>query len=148
MYKSDLEKRVRALAGWTPAAVRRLQLIQNAAARVVTRTKKYQYVTPVLRSLHWLPVSHRINFKILLLVHKSLDGLAARYFSDLLLRYEPAELSGQLVLDYWMFTESNPNVAALLFYAPHIWNQLGEELSLEPMLTTFKFVFFRITFIY
>ena len=31
-------------------------------------------LTPVLKSLHWLPVSYRIDFKVLLLVYKSLNG--------------------------------------------------------------------------
>ncbi|KAF7645476.1 hypothetical protein LDENG_00204010, partial [Lucifuga dentata] len=40
-------------------------------------------------SLHWLPVSFRINFKILLLVFKALHGLAPRYVSEMLSIYEP-----------------------------------------------------------
>lgn len=44
--------------------------------------------TPVLRSLHWLPVSHRIDVKILLMVYKAFNGLGAKYISDLLLNYE------------------------------------------------------------
>ncbi len=52
--------------------IRQLQLIQNAAARILTRTKKSEHITPVLRSLHWLPVTFRIDFKVLLLIYKSL----------------------------------------------------------------------------
>ena len=37
----------------------------NAAAPIITRTKKYDYIKPVLKQLHWLPVSQRINYKIL-----------------------------------------------------------------------------------
>ncbi len=48
----------------------RLQLIQNAAARLLTRPRKNKHITPGLRELHWLPVSYRINFKILLFVFK------------------------------------------------------------------------------
>jgi len=35
--------------------LRRLQLIQNTAARIVTRTKRIQHIMPVLQQLHWLP---------------------------------------------------------------------------------------------
>ncbi len=49
--------------------IRQLQLIQKAAARILTRTRKYDHSTPVLRSLHWLPVTFRIDFKELLLVY-------------------------------------------------------------------------------
>ena len=46
----------------------RLQKIQNAAARIVTRTKSLEHTTPVLRPLHWLPVTKRIEYKILCLI--------------------------------------------------------------------------------
>ena len=45
------------LIGLSKRAVRQLQYIQNAAARVLTRTRKYDHISPVLRSLHWLPVA-------------------------------------------------------------------------------------------
>ena len=48
----------------------RLQYIQNTAARVVTRTRKLDHITPVLKQRHWLPVCYRIIFKIRLLVYK------------------------------------------------------------------------------
>ncbi len=55
------------LTGIPQKHIARLQLLQNAAARVLTRKKKYDHITPVLRSLHWLPVNFRIDFKILTL---------------------------------------------------------------------------------
>ena len=67
-----------------------LQLLQNSAARVLTKTRKRAHITPILKSLHWLPVCFRIDFKILLLVFKALNGLSPSYLSDLLLNYEPS----------------------------------------------------------
>ena len=55
-------------------SIKQLQFVQNAATRVLTNTKRVDHITPVLTSLHWLPVCHRIHFKILLLVYKSLNG--------------------------------------------------------------------------
>ena len=46
--------------------INKLQIIQNAAARIVTFTKKTDHITPVLCKLHWLPVQYRIIFEILL----------------------------------------------------------------------------------
>ena len=67
----------------------RLQLVQNAAARVLTKTRMRAHITPVLASLHWLPVVFRIDFKILLLVYKALNGLAPAYLYDCLDKYVP-----------------------------------------------------------
>jgi len=46
--------------------IKRLQTIQNALARAVTKTPKHQHihVTPVLKSLHWLKIPQRIHYKI------------------------------------------------------------------------------------
>ncbi len=66
----------------------KLQSMQITAARVVTRTRKQDRITPILHELHWLPINQRIN-KILLLTFKSLSGTAPDYISELIARYEP-----------------------------------------------------------
>ncbi len=62
----------------------KVQKNQNAAARVVIGTNKFEHITPVLNNLHWLSVKFRINFKILLLTFKAYHGLAASYLCDLI----------------------------------------------------------------
>ncbi|KAF7688167.1 hypothetical protein HF521_014173 [Silurus meridionalis] len=58
------------LSGCASKCINKLQLVQNAAARVLTRSRKYDHITPVLISLHWLPIKSRIDYKILLLTIK------------------------------------------------------------------------------
>ena len=45
-----------ALAGLLDINIIKLQTIQNAAARLTMRVKKYKHISPVLKELHWLPV--------------------------------------------------------------------------------------------
>ena len=52
--------------------LKKLQLIQNHAARIVKKANRYCHATPLLKDLHWLPIKSRIQFKILLLVFKSI----------------------------------------------------------------------------
>ena len=61
----------------------RLQKILNAA-RVICVILKFDHITPFLMKLHWLPVYFRIQFTILLLVFKALEGKAPVYIRDLL----------------------------------------------------------------
>jgi len=49
--------------------------VQNAAARVVTRSRKFDHITPVLNEFHWLPMVQRVRFKLTLIVFKCLHGL-------------------------------------------------------------------------
>jgi hypothetical protein len=69
----------------------RVQRVQNTAARILTRSRKHDHITPVLESLHWLPIQKRIEFKILILTFKCLHGLAPRYLEELLLPYTPTQ---------------------------------------------------------
>jgi len=62
--------------------LRNLQTVQNAAARVVTRSRKFDHITPVLHELHWLPMVQRVRFKLALIVFKCLHGLAPSYLTD------------------------------------------------------------------
>ena len=39
---------------------------------------KYEHISPVLIKLHWLSIKFRIQFKVLLLVYKALNGLAPK----------------------------------------------------------------------
>ena len=48
------------LGGIHDKQIDRLQRVQNNAARIVSRIQKYDHITPTLKSLHWLPVRHRI----------------------------------------------------------------------------------------
>ncbi len=48
------------------------------------RYEKRDHITPVLSSLHWLPVQYRIDFKILLMVFKALHNMSPSYITNLL----------------------------------------------------------------
>ena len=69
------------LYGVSGELLRRLQSVQNAAARFITGTRKYDHITPVLRNLYWLPVRQRIIFKIATLMYRCLYGLASSYLA-------------------------------------------------------------------
>ncbi len=68
------------LGGCTSGLINKLQMVKNAAARVRTRTRKYDHISPVMSTQHWLPIKHCIDFKILLITYKTLIGLAPQYF--------------------------------------------------------------------
>ncbi len=114
--------------------------IQNTAARILTRTRKSEHITPVLRSLHWLPVTFRIDFKVLLLVYKSLNGLGPKYIADMLTEYKPNRAlrsvgSSQLEIPR---VHTKQGESAFSYFAARSWNQLPEEIKCAKTLATFK----------
>jgi len=57
------------LAGLPESTIRRLQRVQNAAARLITDTKPWNHITPVLMRLHWMLIKSQILYKLCLLMH-------------------------------------------------------------------------------
>lgn len=121
----------------------KLQRVQNAAARLLTCIRRYDHITPVLRALHWLPISYRIQFKILLLTFKALHGMAPDYIRDLITirqhsRYS-LRSSSSIVLEFPQgkmlrsFGDRAFSVAA-----PKLWNALPLDLRNISSLSTFK----------
>ena len=70
--------------------VKKLQHVQNAAARLISLSRKHEHITPILLNLHWLPIHYRIVFKILPITYKALNNLAPLYIRELLTPYVPA----------------------------------------------------------
>ncbi len=77
------------LAGLPSNTIKPLQMIQNAAARLVFNEPKRAHVTPLFISLHWLPAAGRIQFKTLMLAYRTATGSAPAYFHSLITIYIP-----------------------------------------------------------
>jgi len=125
------------LAGAADCVIRKLQGIQNAAARLITGTRKFNHITPILRDLHWLSVHLRIKYKIAMLVNKCLRGLAPPYVAELCQpvvelagrRHLRSAASGKLSVQR---TVGRRNFAVS---GPDIWNSLPTDLRLSSLST-------------
>ncbi len=60
--------------GLPSSLIGRMQGIQNVAARIITRSKASDYITPVIRQFHWLPIVQRIKCKVILRVFKCVSS--------------------------------------------------------------------------
>ena len=78
-------------AGAPASAIRPLELVQKAAARLVFNLPKFSHTTPLLRSLHWLPVAARIQFKTLVLAYRAVIGTAPSYLQVMVKSYTPPD---------------------------------------------------------
>ncbi len=127
--------------GISKSSIARLQLVQNAAAKFLKRQRKFDHVTPILKSLHWLPVHLRIEFKILLYVFKSINNLAPSYLSDQLYPYNPTRnlRSGdQRLLSVPRSRLKHRGDRAFAVAGPRLWNSLPAYIRSAQSLTVFK----------
>ena len=121
--------------------IHRLQLKQNMAARLITRTKPSAHITPILFDLHWLPVQLRIEFKILLLTYRAVNGLAPSYITELVVPYTSTR-TGLRSADKHLLTEPKTSRSwgnrAFSASAPRLWNSLPIEIRSCSSLCSFK----------
>ena len=74
------------LLGLPEFRLHQLQLVQNAAARLLADLPRYSHISDYMRrELHWLPVADRVKFKIATLVWKATTGSAPDYIAELCL---------------------------------------------------------------
>jgi len=120
------------LLGVTDQQLKRLQSVQDAAARLVIGARRSDHITPVLQSLHWLPVRQRISYKIAMLVHKCLNGRAPKYLIDEC-RLAGGCRSGTRSAGRQMLevTRCNTSFGDRSFgaAAPQVWNSLPDSVQ-------------------
>ena len=131
------------LSGLPEVDIKKMQQVQNMAAKLVLNCSRMESSTWCLRSLHWLPISARIEHKLLTITYKCLNGDALDYLSDLLsvipastrmLRF--AKKYKQLVIP----KVKRKTFAARSFSikAPLLWNGLPDSLCRANNVETFK----------
>ena len=76
------------LYGIPDALLRRMQYIQNSAARLITKKRKFDSIFQILQELHWLPIKSRIKFKLLTMVFRCIQGSAPVYLQEIIKSYK------------------------------------------------------------
>ena len=72
------------LGGITEEQYHKIQQIQNHAARVVMKAPKRDHITPILKTLHWLPIKCRIEYKLATMAYQCQnEPLYPQYMKDL-----------------------------------------------------------------
>ena len=122
---------------------KKLQRVQNSAARLITRTKQRERITPALIELHWLPIKARIEYKIILLTYKALKYNEPKYLRKMLSRYDPdtnltTRLADEIDRLHEPRTSTNYGERAFNYCAPRLFNKLPMEIRNSPNMVQFK----------
>ena len=131
------------LYGVPACKLEQLQRVQNIAARVVTLTRcsPENHITPVLKSLHWLPVKIRIVFKVLLLTYKCVSSLAPEYLCNLVTKQQYARPLRSEKLEHLKVPETRLKTygdRSFQYAAAVEWNKLPLDIRESPSVSCFK----------
>ena len=129
--------------GLPECLLKRLQFVQNCAAKLVLGRHKFDCSKEALAELHWLPLKAWIDFKVLTLVHKCLSGDGLEYLRNLLTILKPnceGSRSSVAVRKLLIPRTKQKTFADRSFsiYAPQCWNALLDELRNIDGIQTFK----------
>nr|XP_054752548.1 uncharacterized protein LOC129258279 [Lytechinus pictus] len=129
------------LYGTPDKDIAKLQRIQNSAARLVSRSKKHNHITPILKELHWLPIKSRIRFKVLLITFNAVHGFAPQYISELVSPYTPSRTlrsSTQLLIQVPRLRTKTHGERSFSYSAQTLWNSLPSTLRSQNNPGLFK----------
>ena len=130
----------------------------NLECRLVIRGTKDCRITPVLKSLHWLPVTYRIQYKVILLTFKALIGQAPQYIKDMIqprqnTKYATrSNTSRATILDCPKSKHPTLGDRAFAVAAPSTWNKLPAHIrnidgvTLDQFKTKLKTHLFKLAF--
>jgi hypothetical protein len=116
------------LAGIPDNLLQKLQKVQNNAARLIFKTSKRTHTTPLLEKLHWLPISHRIEYKLATMCFNVINHTAPTYLCDLLSVYIPSRslrsAADSRILKIPRRNTKSQGQRSFSYLGPVIWNKL------------------------
>jgi hypothetical protein len=129
------------LLGAPAYQLKRVQRIQNVTARILSGAGAMDHITPVLRDLHWLPVAKRVIYKVLLMLHKLVNGGGAPILNTFRLCENNvfnlrSNHSNYLQMPFTTSTVIYERCFSVA--SPRLWNELPFILRTEANTSAFK----------
>lgn len=139
---SKLDSNNSLLLGTPQLLQNKIQEVQNAAAKLIVQAKKREHVTPILYTLHWLPIEKHILFKTMLIVFKCLHGNGPEYIQELIVLHKPARQLRSSMDEWKLQVPKSHSVkygdCCFSVTAPSLWNNLPLNIKSSKTLAAFK----------
>ena len=128
------------LYGLPAKNVAKLQRVQNTLARLVSGRGRWEHVRPVLKDLHWLPITQRVQYKVALITHKVLTTRQPQYLAEIVTAYVPKRELRSSTQNRLAGRSANLKIGERAFSCASrsIWNNLPQELREVKSLELFK----------
>ena len=128
------------LYGIAAKDMRKLQKLQNKAAKVIFRCDRLHPSAPLRRELHWLPINERVIFKVLLLTFKGMNNLIPAYLSDLLIKYVSGRENLRSGNKHFLCVSRIKRATgdcSFCVAGPRLWNALPSHIRFSPSVSVF-----------
>jgi len=120
-------------------SIKKLQRVQNNAARIVLEAPRRSHASPLLRMLHWLPVQQRIEYKVALLTFNVRSTSTPSYLRLLIQdREHGRNLRSTTTTFCQLFTTTTFAKRAFRCSAPAVWNSLPKTVLSGDSVAVFK----------
>ena len=118
----------------------KLQSIQNKCARLVVNGRNDLSSEEIRKSLHWLPVEQRIQYKIVVITFKCLNGIGPLYLADLISvrKIDRVLRPRGLELNYSKYRNVTQGGRSFQCAAPILWNKLPQYIRDSTTLEQLK----------
>ena len=120
--------------------INRLQSIQNFASKIVTNSRKFDHVTPLLRELNWLPVKEQLFYRDSVLTFKCQNDLAPQYLTSKFTKRSNIHTRNTRTRNSLQIPLYRTAIGQRTFSyrGAYIWNNLHNELRQSASLASFK----------
>ena len=123
--------------------LKKLQVAQNSAVRLIEKLRKHDSVSHYRKQLHWLPIPARIQFKLMTTAWKAINDQAPKYIQQLVQRKtrqnHNLRSNNKILLQEPVSQNKNKSEdRAFSFVAPKLWNKLPDFVRNAITLESFK----------
>lgn len=133
---------------WGSANIEKLYKLQKRAARMVYDLPTRTPTEPLLAKLNWMSLMDRVKFRKVIMVYKSLNGLAPTYMRDMFKLVSDVSQRDTRNVDktkLYLPTGANLKVYtdSFQYSAANIWNNIPAEVRQCESLAIFKQSYMR-----
>ena len=118
--------------------ITKLQLLQNFACKIVTGTRKYAHVSPLLRQLNWKPVQQCLDHRDLVLTYKCVKNLAPEYLCKKFQKSPHDRATRNRDLLQIPRFKTSTGQRTFSYRAVKLWNNLDKDVKDSKSLNSFK----------
>jgi len=129
------------LCGASKNNIKKLQRTQNTAARIITKTQRKDHITPILRELHWLPISQQIQYKLMTTAYKATIGESPEYLSTIVQLHVPnrdLRSAREIILKTPAAKTVRYGYSQIPYQTAVTWNNLPNIIRSAPSTNIFK----------